>query len=725
MNRTKSTINAIKKASYVAVTFLILFCILSIFHIEILQNELDAVVQVISDEEFERFPLVNCHIETDEKGNNIFVSDNEDPQVYLIVPNEPISCIRVNFDPVFSDVNSVQLYYAKEGENLSEENTVIALVDMDECSSTLCFPQNVYTTLRLDVNGTYAIKSVEFSISGSNLIHHRINYVSLFLLVVIIVFLTIFEKKLGYYANVKERYIDEKEFINYLKKHCCKYKYFLRLITDIFKAIYVFCFITLLCLGIITKETIVCFFVLSIVVLIALVIDEIINASNSKPAKIFFAISLIVCTMLSYCMPLNALLSWDDEIHYYNSTQLRSTLYGEEYTRADENLRQRWTLCPDYIDSPQDSCIKLIYDDQQVISEKKRQFVNLYTNIGYLPVATVMFICDTFNINFTVMIVLSKFSNALVYSIIVYWGMKRLKSGQYILSSIALMPTCLFLASVFSYDYWLNAFTMYSISYLISELQRPNKHFTAKDAALMLASMFLGCGPKAIYFVMLIPFLFICKEKFYGKFTRKKYAISVFITACIIACSFMLPMIVGGVGSDLRGGVDVNGLEQTKFILTNPLKYIEILVNYIRRYVSIENLPDWFNFYAYLGQNTEECSTTSVLVMALCAFWDKSKCDQFKHYLAFKIITYTTLIIQIVLVCTALYITFTPVASETIAGVQGRYMFPLLFPFLYCLGSVRTKTTLDPKFMKATVFGGLSLNIIWCTYSIYIKQFII
>lgn len=232
MSRTTSTVNIIKKSSFVVVTFLILFCILSIFRIEIfqiknLQNELDTVVQVISDEEFEKFPLVNCHTEIDENGNMLYVPDNEDPQVYLSVPNNAINCIKVNFNSEISNASAVQVYYAKEGEYLSESNQSISTIT--GASTLIYLPNAVYTILRLDITGEYAIRSVELGVveladKFVYPIYNRfyiINYFAIGLLVITIILLFIFEKKYGYIAAIRyvaKRYIDKLVSLKFFRK---------------------------------------------------------------------------------------------------------------------------------------------------------------------------------------------------------------------------------------------------------------------------------------------------------------------------------------------------------------------------------------------------------------------------------------------------------------------------------------------------------------------------
>ena len=53
--------------------------------------------------------------------------------------------------------------------------------------------------------------------------------------------------------------------------------------------------------------------------------------------------------------------------------------------------------------------------------------------------------------------------------------------------------------------------------------------------------------------------------------------------------------------------------------------------------------------------------------------------------------------VAIVLATTALYISFTAVSSDTVAGMQGRYMLPTFYPALYALGITGVKHKINKK----------------------------
>ena len=167
------------------------------------------------------------------------------------------------------------------------------------------------------------------------------------------------------------------------------------------------------------------------------------------------------------------------------------------------------------------------------------------------------------------------------------------------------------------------------VYYEISEdMQDPLKKekLTLKDACLMLGAMLIGCGPKAIYFLMLFPFLFIPKSKFESASQCKKYRWACVIVATVILLSFMLPFIFASdIKTDLRGGADVSAGGQVKFILTNPLEYTKILLTFMVEYLEPERALFHSVFYAYVGSPAIIFETIAIGLILFCTFVDKSR----------------------------------------------------------------------------------------------------
>ena len=77
----------------------------------------------------------------------------------------------------------------------------------------------------------------------------------------------------------------------------------------------------------------------------------------------------------------------------------------------------------------------------------------------------------------------------------------------------------------------------------------------------------------------------------------------------------------------------------------------------------------------------------------------------------------------IVLIWTALYLSFTPIGYTTINGVQPRYFLPLLFPLLICLGSSKFKVKISDKIYNFIVLVIPAIVIFIAVYQLIIINY--
>ena len=137
-------------------------------------------------------------------------------------------------------------------------------------------------------------------------------------------------------------------------------------------------------------------------------------------------------------------------------------------------------------------------------------------------------------------------------------------------------------------------------------------------------------------------------------------------------------------GGDPRGG-DVNPVQQIRFILGEPVHYARILLNFLKTYLSVGNMKNYIVNFAYFGIGSG--SAVYIVLMIATAVTDKSELDRFKISALSEIYAVIVYFGLAALIATALYISFTPIRSETINGCQARYITPLLFPLLALIGN--------------------------------------
>lgn len=90
-----------------------------------------------------------------------------DPQMHLPIADEAVNCLIISFAEPMREFRSCRLYYASEGEGLTEERAVnyTSVKETEEgiIEILIELPEEKYSVLRLDLDGTFSLKSVVLS----------------------------------------------------------------------------------------------------------------------------------------------------------------------------------------------------------------------------------------------------------------------------------------------------------------------------------------------------------------------------------------------------------------------------------------------------------------------------------------------------------------------------------------------------------------------------------
>ena len=98
---------------------------------------------------------------------NTYIPTGEDPQMYLYAGDQAaMDTLVVYLNEPAEAAYTAQLYFRREGENLTEENSRIVTVNAGE--STVCFslPADHYEELRLDMNGAFTVEAIRVGDGG-------------------------------------------------------------------------------------------------------------------------------------------------------------------------------------------------------------------------------------------------------------------------------------------------------------------------------------------------------------------------------------------------------------------------------------------------------------------------------------------------------------------------------------------------------------------------------
>lgn len=420
--------------------------------------------------------------------------------------------------------------------------------------------------------------------------------------------------------------------------------------------------------------------------------------------KTFLLIALVTGTLISFVTPVSMYTSWDDQVHFSRSYTLldgkeskwsfagryfNHLLIGsQDRFRSSEDMKEYKKFLNE--NNTKESVISVHNDDSSID----------YNELVYLPFGIGLKIGKILNLNFTSMIYLAKILNLLLYIMIFYFAIKIAPYGKRILFVISLFPINIYLASQFSYDSTITAGIMLGMASFLKlrELEKVNY----KYLLVFIFSILWASFPKAVYSPLLLLLLLIPKEKFNSKKTSSMIKVGIIILFLVMMSSFVLPVLLGqmSAGDSRIEGTSVSG--QFKYILSNPFNYAKILLVSTLKYSrSMFFGYDALSRMGYLTSNDmwwfDLSNFVTLFLLLYTAF--TSKVDKKIMNNLLKISLIALLIIIWCLVWTSLYLSWNPVGSSVITGVQSRYFIPILFPLLLIFVPLGKKEKKDDKVM--------------------------
>lgn len=395
-----------------------------------------------------------------------------------------------------------------------------------------------------------------------------------------------------------------------------------------------------------------------------------------KPENIFLPIALILGIVMLFGSPAKH-ISWDLDSHHPWAVSM-SYIDTAYITAADYNIDIPFSqseFSADFTAEKYEEDIQFLNNaDKILVNQKQADF-----SIAHLPAGIFIAIARFFGAGFEFKYNFGRLAYLLVYVVVCYFAIRKIKSGKMILSVICLFPTNLFIATNYGYDYWVTAFTILGTSYFVSELQQPDKPISIKETLIMGISFALGALPKLVYIIMM-PMTIFMRKNWQSKQQKRKYYLIIFGIAIAVFGFLLLRTMTTISGSgDARGG-NVNPSAQLMGILTEPFRYAKVLFNFLKQYLAFGSTKEYISNFAYLGMGTHGIRIMTLLL--LVSLTDTSDRVSFKVPLYMKGLAILLFFGMVAVIATALYIDFTPLYAETILGCSPRYIIPLLTPVL-------------------------------------------
>lgn len=645
----------------------------------------------------------------DEAGN--IIPNGIDPQIVISGTGDMVNSLIIELAEPVSPGLRYQLFYAQDGAEFIESYSVFGYSSVDQTELVFDLPDAVYTSFRLDLDATFKLEDIRISsmdpirmkvdrmgqlLDGNIRILNGRQMVVAFAVLWVLCLFVAWKKtqiKMWFLQKWEDYRDDPKAFW-------------------ISAAVFAGCVLlgVLIWLVLSLADVVVpsfysgVYFVLAGATLGGVIVFA--RGAERRPERLMAVLILGVGLLVALLMPRTAMVSWDDESHYRSALDLS---YGGEtwVTKADE------LMYPFLLDNNPDL--------EKALSETK-MLNELYDrgspgpvggdvfhilSIAYLPAASGIWLARALGLSFTATFVAGRVATVLMYVVVLYFAMKRLRSSSMLIGLFALIPTLIFIAGNYCYDSWCTAFLALGTAVFLDEYRHPERQLSLQDTILMLGSLMLGCVPKAIYFPVFLMCLFMPKEKFADKRYLVWYRIAVVGAAFVMAFTFIGPLVFtsGARYGDTRGGSDVSGEGQLSHILRDPLNYTRVLLTflfgtYFRPGVIMNNT---IGLLAYKGLFRTAAATVVLLLIVFVAERPKEELALKKTGGWVKVAAAVSFFCAVCMAASAMYIAFTPVGSDTIAGCQERYMMPVLLPMLLQIRPSRTWMPIPQKYFRIGV----------------------
>lgn len=407
-----------------------------------------------------------------------------------------------------------------------------------------------------------------------------------------------------------------------------------------------------------------------------------------KIEKIFLAIAipLSICFAI-FMLPLNVP---DEGVHFSRAYDISE---GNIFVKRDENgnsysiiLKEleddSYTRISSYTDLKEELSKDTNYDEetQRVCAAQSN------SPILYIGTTIAILICKILNCNIFYAFYLGRIFNIIIYLIFGYLTIRKIPFGKVAMAVYLCMPMMLQQAASCSGDSILNATLIYYIAHIVYIVFKETP-ITKKDKAILYIFTALIAMFKYIYILIAgILFITIFRKKEEKRELIKTIGIMILIGSIFAIGWFMYTTTLKSVPisfSNYYQEANINTAGQIQYIKENPIQFIitfakEYLI-YGQEYIfgAVGSKLGWLDINVNMG-----IITAFIVILIISVISEESKFEfttKSKTWILTILFT-ITLLLKIVM-----YITWSPVGSSRVCGLQGRYYTPILFLVLLCL----------------------------------------
>lgn len=290
--------------------------------------------------------------------------------------------------------------------------------------------------------------------------------------------------------------------------------------------------------------------------------------------------------------------------------------------------------------------------------------------LPFLPGALGMALARLFGLGALGCLYAGRLGNLAAYTLLCWLGLRCARRARPAFLSVMLLPMSLYMGASLSYDA-----TLLACYYLmLALLTRPQ--WDTRTAALYAAACIFANGTKPYLNLLWVVLpLLIARRDWKAKASRPVWAAicaggSLAITLFVEQCGVLMRHNYGTIAR--QGGTAVNGGEQLAFILSNPLRYLAVLLGTL---YENDGFLGQLGLFGWKDMPIAFLSLTGPLVLLAAALLCTPRTETLGRRRLGGLGVFAVL--YGIGAMTAMYITYTPVGMVRIVGLQTRYFLPL------------------------------------------------
>ena len=425
-----------------------------------------------------------------------------------------------------------------------------------------------------------------------------------------------------------------------------------------------------------------------------IIVNYIINNKKLSIEK-YFLLCLIYFVPIMLIMP--PLQVPDEHFHFYKSYNLSFINFNELPNKVINNQK---ILVPEdiecinyanlgtanrvYTSSNFPSCLK----NTNNISIKNA-FAGYKSFFGYFPQSIGIKLADIFT-NSSLIIFYAGRLTALLFSVlIIYLAIKITPKYKNLFLITSTMMMFVQEMVSYSYDTVLNAICFLFMALLLKLITDKDK-LNIWHILLITLLLIMIIDIKAIYLSLALLLFLIPKEKFNGKLFKKIVIVTI-ITLSAIFISQIFTRYFSHYNISIPSTDDISKL-QIEYLLSNPLNIVRIAVDTLDSQLLfyLKSITGYFAYFTFSVSNIY-----IIVYFVLFAYVILSESSN--NELLKRIILIISSLIAIAGIFAAMYLYSSEYKSPFVAGVQGRYFYPILIPLIIAILPKKAKYEVNQK----------------------------